>query len=157
MRRIFLLGTLAFLVVLAGCGGADGRKPSRAEAEALLSDFFHRAQARDGGSFCADKRVFSADSCQTHWQWAGGTESVPKDAPKVLGGRTEDDLLVLRVCGTDGLGRPYRGDFVVERQEDRVSVPLPVFWEGIGYSGTYEEGKKRVEAKPTPTERVGCP
>jgi len=74
----------------------------------------------------------------------------------VLGAREETDLLALRVCGT---GRPYQGDLVVERLDDRLAVPLPVFWEGVDYSGTYEDGSKVpiAGARPTPKERVGCP
>lgn len=154
---------MAVSVALAGCGGGGGARsseqtPSRAEASALLTDFYKLAQARDGSSFCADERVFSADMCQNHWSSAGGPESVPPEAPRILGERPEPDLLTLRVCGTDGLGRPYQGDFVVERIDERLTVPLPVFWEGIDYSGTYPEDKPPVAgARGKPKERVGCP
>ena len=160
MRRVLVIGVMVTAVVLGGCGGGGGvDKPSPTQAKALLSDFFDLAQAKDADAFCGDERVYSADMCQNHWGWTGGPESVPKEPPKVLGAREETDLLALRVCGTDGLGRPYQGDFVVERLDDRLAVPLPVFWEGVDYSGTYEDGSKVpiAGARPTPKGRVGCP
>jgi hypothetical protein len=158
MRRSIFFAALA-AVTLAGCGRGDGGgSPSREQAQALLSDFFNLAQTRDGTAFCNDKRVFSADMCQNHWESAGGPDSVPTEEPEVLGTKEDNDLLALRVCGTDGMGRPYQGDFVVERLDDRITVPLPVFWEGIDYSGTYdEENPPLAGARSTPKQRVGCP
>ena len=76
----------------------------------------------------------------------------------MLSTKKDDDLIALRVCGIDGLGRPYQGDFVVERLDDRLTVPLPVFWEGIDYSGTYDENNPPLAgARSTPKQRVGCP
>lgn len=158
MRRLLLfLGVATLLLAAASCG-SGGSRPSNAEAEALLDDFFKLAQSRDVTRFCGHDRVFSADMCQNHWEWAGGPEAVPSEPPRVLGNRKDDDLLALRVCGTDGLGRPYQGDFVVEHLDESLSVPLPVFWEGVDYSGTYEEGEEpTAEARETAKPRVGCP
>ena len=159
MRRLLIV-TVAVAVTLAGCGGgSDGDDAlSQERAEALLGDFYELAQAKDGSKFCGDGRVYSVDMCQNHWEWAGGPESVPSERPRVLGTKEDADLLALRVCGTDGLGRPYQGDFVVERMEDRIVLPLPVFWEGVNYSGTYKEGEEPTAgAREKPTGRVGCP
>lgn len=158
MRRLVaVLGAAALSLPLAACGNGESR-PSEAQAEALLADFFDLAQSRDATRFCGHDQVFSAEMCQNHWEWAGGPEAVPSEPPRVLGNRKDDDLLALRVCGTDGLGRPYQGDFVVEHLDDDLAVPLPVFWEGVDYSGTYEEGEEpTAEARETPKERIGCP
>jgi hypothetical protein len=158
MRRLLILAAIAVTVTLAGCDGGGEDALTQDQAEALLGDFYNLAQAKDDATFCADKRVYSVDMCQNHWQWAGGQQSVPAERPKVLGTREEDGLLALRVCGTDGLGRPYQGDFVVERLEDRIVLPLPVFWEGVNYSGTYQEGEEPTAgAREKPTGLVGCP
>jgi hypothetical protein len=162
VRKTLSLTAMAVAVTFAGCGGdGDGREDAsltQDRAEALLGDFYELAQAKDDAKFCGDDRVYSADMCQNHWQWAGGPESVPSERPKVLGTQEDEDLLALRVCGTDGLGRPYQGDFVVERMENRIVLPLPVFWEGVNYSGTYEEGEEPTAgARENPTGRVGCP
>ena len=159
MRRSFLVTAVAALLALAGCGGGGGRdKPSQNQAQALLADLFDLAQTKDATAFCGDERVYSADMCRNHWEWAGGRDSVPSERPKVLGAKEDADLLALRVCGIDGLGRPYQGDFVIERMDDRLTVPLPVFWEGVNYSGTFDEDEVPLAGAGTgPKGRVGCP
>lgn len=95
--------------------------------------------------------------CQRHWEVAGGPEAVPSEVPKVVEARPDDDLIALRVCGTDGLGRPYQADFVVEDRGDSLKLPLPVFWGGRTFSGTHEEGKEpAAEAAEKPAEPTGC-
>jgi hypothetical protein len=162
IRESIVIAAVTVSLALIGCGGdddsGDEATPTRAEATDLLTDFYKLAQTKDGSRFCGDARVFSAEMCQRHWASTGGPQSVPTQAPQVLGERPETEVLTLRVCGTDGLGRPYQGDFVVERFDDRLTVPLPVFWEGIDYSGTYPEDEPPVAgASGKPKERLGCP
>jgi hypothetical protein len=155
-RLVIVLGTL---LLCAACGGGEATSsgPTQEQAGALLDDFFALAQDHDGQAFCADDRVFSAPMCQRHWDVAGGPEAVPSAPPKVLEARPDDDLIALRVCGTDGLGRAYLADFVVEEQGDSLKVPLPVFWGGRTFSGTYEESKEPpAEAAASPAPPAGC-
>ena len=162
-RSRLLLTALAVAVGLAGCGGGGDDGPSSAQAEELLGHFYELSQqTRDADVFCGDDRVYSTEMCQTHWGWAGGPDSVPTERPRVLSSKVEEaeDLVALRVCGVDGLGRPYQGDFVIEQTGDRLAVPLPIYWEGIDYSGTYEDGEPPPVAGARgsgPKERVGCP
>jgi hypothetical protein len=124
----------------------------------MLTAFFDLAQRHDGKAFCSDDRVYSSSMCERHWDVAGGPDAVPSVAPKVLDARTENDLIALRVCGNDGLGRPYTADFVVESGGDSQKVPLPVFWGGRTFSGSYEEGEEpAAEAARGSGELAGCP
>jgi hypothetical protein len=162
LRQSLVIVALCVSFTFAGCGGDDGpgdeATPTRAEAADFLTDFYELAQTKDSSRFCGDDRVFSAEMCHRHWVSTGGPESVPTQPPRVLDERPEAELLTLRVCGTDGLGRPYQGDFVVERFDGQLTIPLPVFWEGIDYSGTYPEDDPPVAgARGEPKERVGCP
>ena len=161
MRPRLILVTFAAALLLSGCAGDGGggeEALTQEQAEALLADFYDLAQAKDRAKFCGHDRVYSVNMCENHWEWAGGPESVPAERPRILETKEDKDLLALRICGTDGLSRPYQGDFVIERMEDRIVSPLPVFWEGVNYSGTYEEGEEPTAgAREKPTGRVGCP
>lgn len=164
MRRPALLCTaLAVAAALAACAGGGGDGPSPEQAEQLLGHFYELSQqTRDANVFCRDEAVYSTEMCQTHWRWAGGPDSIPTERPRVLASKVEksQDLVALRVCGVDGLGRPYQGDFVIEQAGERITVPLPIYWEGIDYSGTYEDGKPPPLAGARgsgPKERIGCP
>ena len=153
----FALAALAFGAAACG-GGGDPTGTTRPEATALLDDFFRLAQSRDGKAFCADKRVYSQPMCERHWEVAGGAEAVPSQAPKVLDARTEEDLIALRVCGDDGLGKPYTADFVVENGGESSKVPLPVFWGGRTFSGSYKEGEEpAAEGSRQAQQPAGCP
>lgn len=155
LAGIAVVGAVA---LARGDGDSSPAKVTRAQANGLLDDFFKLAQARDGQAFCADERVYSNEMCEFDWEKAGGPDAVPPSAPRVLRTRSEEDLLALRVCGTDGVGRPYQADFVVERRASSLTVPLPVFWAGRTYSRTYKEGEAPPLAQPRPSspEPAGC-
>lgn len=62
------------------------------------------------------------------------------------------------MCGNDGLGNPYTADFVVENGGDSNKVPLPVFWGGRTFSGSYEEGEEpAAEGATKAAGPQGCP
>lgn len=135
-------------------GGTTSRRPTEAEARALLTATYHRArQEPDPHRFCEPSEY--PLSCLNHYNQAGA-ETVPTAPPSVIAARTTDTAMVLSVCGSDGRGRPYRSDFPVVRSGGVLRPVLDVFWTNGTYSGTKRDGEP-VDATPRPSLPTGCP
>jgi hypothetical protein len=117
-------------------GGDDGSSvPTEAQARAALDTKFRQAQAGDLQAFCGDTDI--AEMCASQWERLGGQAAVPRTPPRIASVREQDGYRVLRVCGADGQGRPYRTDFVVGLDDGKVAYVLPVFWNGATFSGVH--------------------
>ena len=158
-RRVALALSLVVAVALAGAAMAmsgDGDSPAaptEAQARAALETKFTQAQTRDPEAYCADTEIVAM--CQSQWQQLGGSKAVPTEPPRVVSSRVQDGFRVLRICGTDGIGEPYRTDFVVGTGEDGVTYELPVFWTGATFSGVHGDDTGRVDTATEPTAQ-GC-
>lgn len=161
-RRGALL--LAGTVVVAGISTAtialqddsdrNGSIPTEAQARAALDAKFEQARSGDPETFCGDTDI--PDMCKSQWQRLGGRDGVPEDKPRVISTREQDGYRVLRVCGTDGQGRPYRTDFVVGLDQGEIAYVLPVFWNGATFSGVHGDDTGRVDQAQTPSAE-SCP
>ncbi|MGH2543968.1 MAG: hypothetical protein ACRDIB_14295, partial [Ardenticatenaceae bacterium] len=88
---------------------------------------------------------------------AGGFDAIPQTAPAVVDSRiilaTENSTggRVLVLEGTDGLGRPYRSDFLVfyPLDSEEPAAFMPVYWSGIGIQSGAE--RDTISAPPTPS------
>jgi hypothetical protein len=160
-RRAGLL--LVAVVVLAAATattlavqqGDDGPSvPTEAQARAALDTKVSQARGGDPNVFCDDTDI--PDMCKSQWERLGGREGVPRTPPRIVSSREQDGYRVLRICGDDGRGQPYRTDFVVGMEDGKVAYVLPVFWNGATFSGVHGDDAKvdRAQALDNPT--AGC-
>ena len=119
---------------------AAATEPTDAQARALLLAKFDVAQRHDMVGYCGD--TSSPEMCANHWDRAGGVPAVPTSQPRIAGSRAEGGYRALRVCGTDGLGRAYRSDFLVQLHGGRPQAVLAVFWSDRRWSGVFNEGEE---------------
>jgi hypothetical protein len=151
---------VAAVVVVAGATattlavqrGDDGPStPTEAEARAALDTKFSQAQGGDPNVFCDDTDI--PDMCKSQWERLGGQEGAPRTPPRIASSREQDGYRVLRVCGDDGRGQPYRTDFVVGKEDGKLAYVLPVFWNGATFSGVHSDDAKidRAQALGDPT------
>lgn len=121
--------------------------PTDAQVRALLATKYAQAQRHDARVYCADSS--SPQMCGNHWDRAGGDDAVPPEPPRIGQSRVDGGFRALRVCGTDGLGKPYRSDFLVSLYGGTPQPVLAVFWSDRTWSGLYAEGRQPAVAKHT--------
>jgi hypothetical protein len=164
MPRIarLLAAALLALPLLGACGIIASESlpepPSEADARAFLGRVVDAALARDLDRMCA----IAGSICDSVAEDSGGLAAVPNDPPIVAGARLIPNrgtttggtaggrLLVL--CGTDGLGRPYRTEMLVSRDPDGSLYAINgVFWSGAGLAVANDTGS------PSGGAGIDCP
>jgi hypothetical protein len=147
---------MALLVVACsiGVGLTPGPAPTEDAAAAYLADVVRVVLTGDLDRLCD----LGGGTCLRELD--DGGDSVPHTAPRLLGSvvvpataRSDGTWNVggrlLRLCGIDGLGRPYYSEMLVFEDEGRLISREPVFWTGI-----------RIETGPMVTrtpEPAPCP
>jgi hypothetical protein len=130
--KTLLLVLVITAVALVGCG-KHSTNVSLAEATATLDTAVSYAQAHDliGLGTLADNLLMAVRIWGTSGEW----NTLPQDPPTVvdnyplnskLGGR----VLVLE--GIDGLGKPYRTEFLVYWYNGQLTVGNVIYWDGMG-------------------------
>jgi hypothetical protein len=158
----FLAVGLGAALLLVGCAAPRGPvdPPSTAEARAFLGDIVAIARSGDLTRLCE----LGTGNC-AKWARELGPASIPPTPPTVVreqvvparllpGTDTRTAAGVLfEVCGTDGLGEPYRSEvFVfVDDSSGELRAIEPVYW----WRGRVTDPLAPVEgADPRPS---GCP
>jgi hypothetical protein len=153
-------------VSAAGCSSSDGepaapvvRPVSEAEAVAVIDRAVVLASAGDLEGLCAMTRARLM--CESSLR-SVGHGSVPDADPQVLrttvhepvhhrGGGVSLGGTAVEVCGTDGLGRPYRSEVMVLDQGDGPEPMDPIYWTPRSYARLKGDGTTAsVDATPTP-------
>ncbi len=166
MSRMAWLWALVAVALTLGLGavawsiGQARPAPPPSEAQALAALDQAVALARTGGftALCA----MGGLDCQTILDEAG-RDAVPDAAPAVYATRAvEPSMLpggdwdlggrILAVCGTDGRGRPYRGEVVVFQDGSALRMIEPIYWAGISIGSA---ASPVTPASPLP--QGGCP
>lgn len=168
-RRKRLWVSVACLVVVVSIAGAvgwtmiDNEEPPREisveEAAGILDRAVTYATSGDLDKLC--DLGGSVSMCQSKWQDAGGWEAVPPQSPDIVetyliptkdlgSGSQSTGGRVLVLEGVDGLGRPYRTEFLVfDAGSHGLAVINVVYWSGIGIAQTDDEGRGTAEPLPT--------
>lgn len=156
---------LAALGVAACQHTSDGRNgsrvPTEAEARGVLAQYeAAAAKATDAASYCAIS--FIREMCESSFNRHGGIAGVPTSPPTIVSSsRVEGGFIrVLVLCGKDGLGKPYRTDFPVERDlehPETLRAGMPVYWSGAKYEGLKSDDfVPTVQPGGTATGNVSC-
>jgi hypothetical protein len=106
--------------------------------------------------FCDDTDI--PDMCKSQWERLGGQEGVPRTPPRIASSREQDGHRVLRDCGDDGRGpgQPHRSDFLVGKEDGKLSYVFPVFWNGATFSGVHSDDAKTDSAQALDDPTAGC-
>ena len=166
MSRLRWLGVSVLVALALGLGAVawtvgqahPAPPPSEAQARAALDEAVAFARAGDFTNLCA----MGGLDCQEILDEAGRA-AVPDAPPTVYASRVvEPSQLpggdwdvggrVLAVCGTDGQGRPYRGEVIVFQDGATMRMIEPVYWSGTS-SGS--SASPVTPASPLPSS--GCP
>lgn len=156
MRRRLVLGAvLASLLVIGPVWWWTRTTPPVTETEArrYLDRIVTAAQQRDFDALCHLNGAQS--NCRRQLELAG-RDAVPQEPPTIVAGRyspkgdTEDTPgYILVVTGIDGLGRPYRTEVMVFR-ENRYSFKAinAVYWSNYK---VIEDNTVQPDPQPTST------
>jgi hypothetical protein len=137
MHRVVLAGLA--LVLVSACGTVSFTPdplPTEAEATAFVGRLAQLARTGDFSGLCA----LGSGNCERVLREVG-EDSAPTADPTILGAqviksrKAEGDTwsiggVVLRVCGTDGLGRPYQSEVLVFSGQGTLHAIEAVFWAG---------------------------
>ena len=135
---------LALLAIVSGCGIGIGPRhspvppPTLAEALAYLDSVKVVVRTRDLSHLCD---AFGAGTC-AHALQGADPAAVPTTDPIVIGtgiispttsanGTWSDGGRVLKLCGRDGLNRPYYSEMLVFNDGQRTISIEPVYWIGM--------------------------
>ena len=133
---------LAALVLACGRAPGPGRDRAPSEAQALqhLESIIALVQTGDvsricdyGGPTCA----MSIDRLDP--------QAVPHGRPTIMSIRTiepvdhgdgtwSNGLVLIELCGIDGLGKPYQAGMQVYWDRGRIVATEPAYWLGIGFA-----------------------
>lgn len=154
VASLLLAGAATAGLVLAG-GDGDVDVPTDAEARAFLDRLVAAAMADDFDRLCALSGI--EFNCQKLLSY---TEpgSRPPEPPTVVASNIDrpefDDGVpgrLLVVEGTDGLGKPYRTEVLILRDEDHFDATNAVYWgnfEIYDRQRTEERLREREESIP---------
>ena len=159
-RGLGRVALAAFVVATAtACAppASTGDIPTYDEATSFLTSVVSLAQARDFDRLCG----LGGGNCRKTLREAG-LDAVPATPPGIAGSRVVQPTrnsdgtistggLVLRLCGLDGLGRPYSTEMLVFRYEGELLAIEPVYWSGIRIAT--DQTTPSEPASPFP----GCP
>jgi hypothetical protein len=149
-RCIWAVALATGPILLSSCGVPDPTPPpppTEDEAIALLNELTALALAGDLEAMCD---FAGGGNCEDFVDEVGGAAAVPDDPPVVAGtrlipSRREGEgfsvggrLLVL--CGTDGLGRPYRTEMLVSRNLGETYAVNAVYWGGFNLAVSNDTG-----------------
>lgn len=137
----YALRALLTTILLVGCSTTTRDPSTISETEALtvLKQAELHARAGDVNAFC-QVTIQSRDTCEHQLRTAGGFAAVPEEAPTVVQSYVVPDttleaggiaqggrMLVLE--GKNGLGQPYRMEFLVFDQGNNQLVSLAApYW-----------------------------
>lgn len=128
--------------------------PTEAQARALIAAKYEQAQARDRRAYCAD--TTAPRLCEQRWEHVGGDAAVPAVAPRIAGVRIDGSYAAVRACGTDGRGKPYSSDFLVQLTNGHPQAVLAVFWDDRHWSGSHWSGDEPTTASVPPDKGPPC-
>lgn len=144
------LASLALAGGLFACSGAPAPPPpapSEESAFAYLDAVVDMVASGDAGSICS----VGVSTCDQLLRQAD-PRTVPSTPPEIVGTRVlaptrvsdngwSSGGLLLRLCGTDGLGEPYYSEMLVFEDQGRLlSVNTP-YWLGFTISETSTTGE----------------
>lgn len=140
-------------LVLADSGGGDSEEPvSEAEARGFFDQIVAAAQARDWVALCA---LSGAKFNCEHDLDMIGRERLPPERPTVAETRFHEKQSkdgstgrVLVVEGTDGRGRPYRTEVMVQRYEGHLEGVNVVYWSNSEIFERDRNERRLRESKP---------
>jgi hypothetical protein len=130
------------------------RIPTQAEAEALLSRAVGLVQSGQLGKVCS----LGTSNCQRILE--ENRQAAPPDAPTIMSSTvlspehhaagTSAGGRILEVCGTDGLGVPYRTAMLFFfDEEDHLRITEPVYWSRMKVA-------TGSTVRPEPSPGAGC-
>lgn len=130
------------------------RIPTEAEAEALLSRAVQLVQSGQLGSLCE----FGTSNCQRILEES--RPAAPRDAPSIMGSTVLSPEQhgsgmsvggrIVEVCGTDGLGDPYRTAMLFFFDENnQLRITEPVYWSRMKVA-------TGSTVRPDPSPGAGC-
>jgi hypothetical protein len=131
---------LIVAALLSACGFVPDPTPdplpTEDEAIAFMRDLVALAQAGDLVGMCE----LAGSMCESFVDESGGPAAVPDEPPvlagtRVIPGTSEGDGgtiggMLLVICGTDGLQRPYRTEMLVSRFMGEMFAINGVYWSG---------------------------
>jgi hypothetical protein len=150
MRSVSRVALIAF-VALAGCALTEPPlppPPSEADARAFLDVLIDKAEAGDLEGFCS----VAGSVCDEIAEESGGVAAIPNEPPTVAGtrlvpprdagnGGTFAGGRLVVLCGTNGLGKPYRTEMLVSAGPDRVLYAINgVYWSGFDLAVAADTG-----------------
>jgi hypothetical protein len=155
-----LLGTVAVLLVavvgwfvLAGDGGGASEAPvSEAEAREFFDRIVAAAQSRDWAALCGLSGA--KFNCEYDLDQIG-RDRLPPERPTIVETRFHEKQVkggstgrVLVVEGTDGRGRPYHTEVMVQRYEGRLEGVNVVYWSNSEIFERDRNERRLRESKP---------
>ena len=163
VKRLFMLAVIT-ATVLTGCGPTPTRDPATISIDEALTVLRHaetQARARNVDGLCSVS-IQSRETCEHLLRAAGGMAAVPNEAPTVVqsyvvpdtkldGGSTAHGGRVLILKGTNGLGQPYRMEYVVfdKGNNHLVSLVAP-YWFNSSFTRVGPEGWGTTSGPPPP-------
>jgi hypothetical protein len=147
-----LIGVVGWLV-LGGSGGGDSEEPvSEAEARGFFDRIVAAAQAQDWVALCGLSGA--RFNCEYDLDQIG-RDRLPPERPTIVETRfhekqTKDGSTgqVLVVEGTDGRGRSYRTEVMVQRYEGHLEGVNVVYWSNSEIFERDRNERRLRESKP---------
>jgi len=139
------------VAMLSGCGAflpdpTPYPLPTRGEAIAFKDALVSLAQDGDLVGMCA----LAGSLCESFVDESGGPAAVPDEPPVLAGtraipGTSSGDSstiggMLLVLCGTDGLQRPYRTEMLVSRFRGEMFAINGVYWSGSSLAVSNDTG-----------------
>jgi hypothetical protein len=147
-----LIGAVGWLALADRGGGDSGETVSEAEARAFLDRIVAAAQARDWVALCGLSGA--RPNCEYDLDQIG-RDRLPPERPSVVETRfhekqTEDGSTgrVLVVEGTDGRGRRYRTEVMVQRYDGHLEGVNVVYWSNSEVFERDRNERRLRESKP---------
>jgi hypothetical protein len=139
MRRVAAIG-LAILVAACASGPRLDSAPSEAQALQHLESIIAFVQAGDVSRICD----YGGPTCSMSIDRLD-PQAVPHGRPTIMSIRTippidhgdgtwSNGLVLIELCGIDGLGKTYQSGMQVYWNRGRIVATEPAYWLGIGFA-----------------------
>jgi hypothetical protein len=153
---------LIVVAILSGCGAfvpdpTPDAIPTEDEAIAFLNELTALALTGDLVAMCA----LAGSMCESFVDERGGPAAVPDEPPvlagtRVIPGTSSGDSgtvggMLLVLCGTDGLQRPYRTEMLVSRFMGETFAINGVYWSSSSLAVSNDTGS------PSGGAGIDCP